>query len=143
MKQRGRKSTSHLSVVPFARAPMEPPTSAAFNAREEQHFRTIVATKPADYFSHENVGLLIALVRAMATLDKLAAALNESSFEEFVDQYGVRELSRLLDMCERQGRLMLMLMTKLRLTPSTRIRAETAATIATHAPTLPRPWSPN
>jgi len=139
MRQPGKKSVAKLTVLRFERAPMEPP--ANLNEREAELFRTFVACKPADHYDAASVGLLVSLVRSIAASDRLSAALNLMPFEDFAEMYGVRELNRLLDLCERQGRLTMMLMTRLRLTPQQTMRAETAATIAAHAPTMPRPWS--
>ena len=140
MKSRGRKSIANLTVLRFERAPIEPPAGAALNEREAEHFRKLIACKPADHYDGATVGLLVSLVRSLAASDRLSAALNELPFDEFAARYGLRELNRLLDLCERQARLTLMLMTRLRMTHQTTMRAETAAAIATHAPTLPRPW---
>jgi hypothetical protein len=90
---------------------------------------------PADWFSRENAGLQYC--RHVVAARRVAQLVRQ---QEASDEFIIEDYDRLLKMQERESRACASLAVKMRLTQSTRLRAETAATAIAREPPGRRPW---
>lgn len=119
MEARGRKSSASLTVVSGgAIQRVEPP--AGLSSQESELFRSIVAAKPADWWTEDNAPLLIEYVRGVAMVNKLAKMI------ELAEDIG--ELKTLLDMRDKESRRITSLATKMRLAQQSTYTDKSAGT---------------
>ena len=123
MAKRGRKSADSLQVVSVGSA-VRPEPPCSLTRQEKQLWKKIVASLPADRFQPGDLPLLVNYCRTAARCDELAGRREKSKEAETLFLRSVSILSTLS--------------TKLRLCPSTRIRAESAQ--LRQSQTTPRPW---
>jgi hypothetical protein len=113
-KQRGRKSSASLSILPIESRtiPIQPPASIE-NTAEGRLFIEIVASLPADHFRKCDIPLLQQFCRATLIAEKAA------DVQQFT----------------QMARLLAVLASKLRICPSARKRIAEAPQVQT-----PKPW---
>jgi hypothetical protein len=131
-----RKSATELAlnaVIPL-RIGKYPETPTDMPTRQQELWRSIVASKPADWFDAATLPILRALVGHIETLEQVetmfAAPMSLSNLE------ALDKLSRLRD---RESKAMAALSTKLRLTIQSRYTPQHAATAARGRGTR-KPW---
>jgi hypothetical protein len=129
-----RKSAAALAIAPLAPRPHpEPPPELM--AQEADIWRTIVRSRPADYFDGACEALLVQYCRHVATANVLAAAINRLHPQDLKD---FKIYARLLVMSARESNAIMALSAKLRLAPQHVRRAEQVV------PKIGRriPWEP-
>jgi hypothetical protein len=127
MRQRGRKSSASLAVLPLPPGKRQPPP-ASLSKEEAVEWTAIINRMPGGWFGRENQALLMAFCRHSVEATRLSgmlAALNDAMDAEvsrgrseiellFDDSMKVRE--QLLRMRERETRAASSLATRMRLT---------------------------
>jgi hypothetical protein len=127
MRQRGRKSSSSLQILPLAPAKRQPPPPS-LSAEEAAEWTAIVNHQPGGWFGRTTHALLAAYCRHTVEADRLSgmlAALNDAMDEEvrrgrpelellFDSSMDLRE--KLLRMRERETRAATALARSMRLT---------------------------
>lgn len=88
--------------------------------QQQAHFAVVVAAKPADFFNPCDLPLLVQLSRHLARADVIENKFRANPFMP-LDEYD--DLSRLAD---RETKQITSLMTRLRLTPQSRYRPDSA-----------------
>lgn len=124
-----RKSAEALSVItllPGQRT--EPP--AKFPADATEVWRSVVASKPHDWFTADSVYLLEAYCHAVVSHRLISIGVAEFDTSKMGSTEGVKLYDQLTRMQERQARVMASLATKLRLTQQSRYTPQAAATAA-------------
>src|SRR5687768_393575 len=116
-----KKSIAALSAVPPHLTRPKPPSELTDEQREL--WRSIVATKPADWFGRDSQPLLVQYCRHQARAAAIAKMI-----EDAVEDGG--NLRTLFNMESVQSRAIAMLGTRLRLTPQSRYTSRSAATAA-------------
>lgn len=128
-----RKSAAALATVidvtkmSRVRAPKDIP--AAHQAR----INTLIASKPAEYFSAADLPLLVLLARHMERADRLDEEVQKLAPED------LEGLKWLAPLAERETKTIVALLRSLRLTVQSRYRADSS--IAHSKPPTPRPWN--
>ena len=131
MIQRGRKSTAKLAVVttlPVTKRPRLPGAPKAFTPAQAAVWKSVVATKPADWFTADSWPLLAQYCRHVVTADMLQRKIDAS---ETLDDMGVdtpvAEYQARLKMRDSESKIINALARSMRLTQQARLKAETAA----------------
>jgi hypothetical protein len=124
--KRGRVSAADLSIVHIDTArTLDPP--ADLKAKEAEIFREVVASCSPRHFCQSDIPMLVSFATATALARHYAGLIGEQA-DAFKNW-------------EAACRMQTSLATKLRLTPQTRYRPTTAATISNdEAVNAPRPW---
>ena len=137
MGQRGRKSTAELSVI-RADASFKPKAPRELSEEAATEWRHIVSRMPSNWFSRENEALLTQYCRHVVAAHRVAQLIAGAEGDE---EFNLDDYDRLLKMQERELRACASLAVKMRLTQSTRMRAEKAAREIAHNPGgRPPPW---
>lgn len=76
MLQRGRKSVASLTVVPTPLPGRRYAPPKTLSDVEAKVWKSVVATKPADWFSEDSHPLLVAYCRSTVMADKIAVELD-------------------------------------------------------------------
>jgi hypothetical protein len=137
MGSRGKKSVGELSVVALSARRPEPP--AELTAAEAVIWGAVVGTKPPDWFAADSFPLLVAYCRAIAVSNGLARAISTFDDEGLSDAQALAQYDKLLQMQERQCRLIASLATRMRLSQQSRFDRKKAGA---SAPPGPPPWEP-
>jgi len=133
-----RKSAASLEVPtphkPWNRIP--PPD----NLTPEQAARWVVitTTKPVDWFSDDNVGLLTELIRAETESARVAAELIQITTDEMRTAPGMARYTALAKVADLWAKQQTNLARALRLTPHSRIAPKVAGHAALRGG--PKPW---
>ncbi len=131
MRKRGRKSASELATKPvlaFTR-PLPPPPPQLTPA-EAEIWKTVVASPAGDMLSPEMAPLLIEYCRATVRSGIIAKQLEAFDPDWLAVDGGLERYDQLLRMADRQAARVASLSVKLRVSPSTRYRADRASVIA-------------
>jgi len=144
MKKRGRPSTQSKTVAPvlrFSRKLPEPPPQLSPRAAET--WRAVVASPAGDLLSVEAFPVLIEYARAVEQSDMLAAQVANFDPAWLSAEGGLERWGALLRLQDQVARRVASLAVKLKLTPSSRLRHDRAATIISNSNSgvLP-PWEP-
>ena len=112
-----RRSAAALEMDALLLGKSPPPVAAPkhFSPETRRYWDEIVASRPHNYFDAPTLPLLEALCLTYATLDDLWRAIHACDRD---NQQGFRLYARLLAMANREGKLALMLCTKLRSLPA-------------------------
>ena len=125
MLQRGKKSsTGVLAIVPGERA--KPPDG--LNTEQRKVWRATVAANAVTWLTEDAYPLLINYCRHVVTASELSAQIGQLKRVDLSDRADVMTYDRLLKMRLAETKSLVMLATALRLTPHSRLKAETAAT---------------
>jgi P27 family predicted phage terminase small subunit len=136
--KRGRRSVGDLlSVVPVTGQRLVPPSHLTTD--QEQEWRAIVNSLPADYFRPGDVPLLAAYCVA-STFYKRAASEMEARGLIMTDDKGREYVNPAHQILTSQASSMAQMAIKLRLCPSARYSEKAAATKAGDAAKPSRPW---
>lgn len=140
MMQRGRKSAASLAVVtPLPGQRAAPPDE--LTKAEADIWRSVVSTKPAEWFQPDSYPLLVAYCRHTVMARLLSEQIGRlPSVEEDPTTFDV--LKELLKMRDRESKAVNMFARSMRLTQQSRLKAETAATAHNRAngTTAKKPW---
>lgn len=135
---RGRQSTAALAVVnPGARRP-EPP--AGLTVAESDMWRSVVQTKPPDWFTQDTHPLLMAYCRASSAAEVIAQQVAAFLPEWMDTPEGLIRYDKLTQIQYRQAMLLSTLATKMRLAQQSRYNEGAAHTAAKHAIGGTKPW---
>jgi hypothetical protein len=127
MAQRGRKSAAALSVVPgIPGGRPEPPEG--LTEEQAEVWRSIVATKPADWFERDTHKLLVSYCKHASIASALDREIDTFDPEWLRDKEGLDRYKSLTDMREKHTRALTALSRSMRLTHQSQYRAESAAT---------------
>lgn len=124
-----RKSADALSVIthlPGQRT--EPPPG--FPADATEVWRSVVASKPHDWFGADSVYLLEAYCHAVVSHRLISIGVAAFDQSKMASPDGINLYDQLTRMQERQARVMAAIATKLRLTQQSRYTPQAAATAA-------------
>lgn len=135
MKQRGRKSTSALSIVPIDSDASRPPPPKGLTQPQAELWRRIVSDTPAGWFK-EGDALLSMFCRHASAADYLSKLINAEPRNEL----DLRRLNRLLAMRARETQMVTHLATKMRLTPQAKMHPRSAGRAFDNNAIGPRPW---
>lgn len=135
MQQRGRKSAEGLTLVRVS--PKERVAAPDyFSAAETDVWREIVASKPADWFSADNLPLLEHYCSTTVESRRVASQLRGL---KVVNEECLYEYERLIALQSKIGGQLASLATKMRLTQQSRYGARAAAT-ASDKTAARKPW---
>lgn len=138
MDGRGRKSAASLAVVtPLPGQRPEPPEG--LSDAESAVWRSVVATKPSDWFTADTFPLLVEYCRASIAAQQTAAALEKYTTvptgpTKFARFLALRKLQ------DTQGRLLATLATKMRLAQQSKYGARGADGAARRGAQGEKPW---
>ena len=126
MKQRGRKSTASLTVLPTVLKPVETDAPEHLSDQEKAEWKKIVDRMPTGFFTAEMFPMLAALCQHIVSQKKISAIIDGMGQMSATDPEAIKQYDRLLAMRERESRAMASFSTKLRLTPQSRYQPNTA-----------------
>jgi hypothetical protein len=125
-----RKSAESMSLATVTNLPSRIDPPEGMPQDEAELWRSIVATKPVDWFQQDSAPLLTEYVRSKVMCDRLAEMLKELNPDT---------MKGLLDMRDKESRRLASLACKLRLTQQSRYTPQAAAT-ADRKSTTSKPW---
>jgi hypothetical protein len=126
-----------MAILPILEPVPIPDPPPGLTAEQAALWKTILCSKPPDWFDQSNLPLLTALVRHITTYERLC---------EQIERYGVEDIeqidtvNKLLAMRDREGKAMASMATKLRLTIQSKYEPERAKNIALRGGRMPQPW---
>lgn len=107
---------------------------------QAEAWRSIVATKPADWFGPDTYPLLVEYIRATEQADLLAKELEEFDPEWLRDEDGLERYEKMNRLVDAKSTSMARLATKMRLSQQSRYDARPAARAAARAGGADKPW---
>ncbi len=123
---RGRKSKASLTVAPVKELRQIPEPPEQLTPKQGGLWRTVMESSAGGFIEVEAYPVLIEYCRAAASGDMVASELDRFDPKWAQDDEGLQRWNKLLQIQDRaQGRVA-SLAVKLRLTPSSRVRPETA-----------------
>lgn len=138
MRQRGRKSTDQLSLVTALPEKLpEPPQN--LTPPQVEVWKLVIGSRGGDMIDPEAFPILVEYCRAVTMADEIAAQLAEFDPKWVKLDEGLRRWDRLTAMQARTQGVIATLGVKLRISPSSRIRADKAGPIAAKGAKR-RPW---
>ena len=140
MRQRGRKSAAALSVVPMPELRRLPDPPGTLSPQQSAIWRSVMSTVAADLIGEEAFPVLVEYCRAVVLADQIAEQLNEFNASWLADDDGLKRWNLLTQMQARVQATIGSLGGKLRINPSSRIRAENAGTISKRGGAKRKPW---
>jgi len=138
MEGPGRKSLESLSVVtslPGQR--LEPPVE--LSESQAGIWRSIVSTKPPDWWRADSAPLLVAYCKAIELYRALAAQLEAFTPQRIKSSKGFTRYEKLCKLTRAQAQLLTTLATKMRLSQQSRYTEKTGSTADRKAGGA-RPW---
>jgi hypothetical protein len=145
MKQRGKKSAAELPIQPAALSSQSLPPPKAMSEAEKRAWRDIVASVGPAWFPRETRVLLQTLCSVQVDLSDVHAAMREFNGGLPQDPKGWKRYKQLAGLRGRLSSQVCSLMTKLRLTVSSRKDPDRAYAEARRRADQPRlkPWNDN
>jgi hypothetical protein len=137
MRQRGRPSAFSLTVVPPD--PDRPPPPPHLNVDEARAWLRFTGALPPTWFGPESWALLASLCSDTVTCEKVTVELARARKGSLRSDSKFKRFSALVRQKVQLSQVIAVASTKLRLTPSTRLRSAKAAALAESA-RLPKPW---
>ena len=132
-----KKSAAALSVVAPEFGRPDPPSD--LRPDEAEVWRTVVATKPADWFSRDTHPLLSAYCRASCSSKAIAKQVDAFDPEWMESHDGLMRYNRLMAMQHRQAMVMANLATKMRISQQSKYGAR-AAEAKARPSSAAKPW---
>lgn len=132
-----KASAASLGVLRPDFARMEPPSD--ISEAEMAVWRSVVATKPAGWFTKDVAPLLKAYCRGAVSADLIAEQVNAFDPTWLATDEGLKRYERLTKMARDQALSLANLATKMRLTQQSRYTPQAAAT-ASKAAASSKPW---
>ena len=136
-----RKSVAALRVVPLVRSE-RPGPPATLTVEQAQTWRSVVDTKPADWFQPDSFPLLEAYCKAIDAHRVISAQLDAFDPEWLKEEDGLKRFEMLTRIQARHSGVLAALATKMRLTQHSRYNAQRANT-ENNAARGVRPWQRN
>lgn len=133
-----RRSTDSLKFVAPAFWRLDPPKE--LTAREAEQWRSIVATKPAEWFTRDMLQILVEYCEATSVSRSIAAEIKSFDPDWLKEAEGLARYDCLTRMKERQGRLLANLATKMRITQQSKYGARGAESHARTSAVAGKPW---
>lgn len=140
MKQRGRKSAAQLSVAAVTDLTQIPPPPEHITEVQGEVWRMVMASDAGTMIHTEAYPVLVEYCRSIEKADMLAKQIEKFDPNWIADDEGLRRYDKLLSMQDRLSRTITSLGVKLRITPSTRYQANTAARKVGTAGSGRKPW---
>lgn len=141
MAKRGRPSAASTTIAP-AQTPVERQArpDACYSLADEgaQVWHATLEALPADWIGAESLPILAAYCRTTVSLRRIGQLIHQA--EHGPGALDLAEYTILLREHARQAQVLKTLGTSLRLTPQSRLRAESAARSVVRNPKGPRPW---
>lgn len=140
MAERGRKSAASLSVVNQDQSltKITPPPSHLTESQAET-WRMVIASRSGDMIDPEAYPVLVEYCRTISAADAVASQIDSFDLSWAADEEGLKRWDKLLGMQARIAGTLATLGGKLRINPSSRVRAENAGTVASKGRKL-KPW---
>lgn len=132
-----KKSAASLAVVAPVFGRPEPPPE--LQPSEAEVWRSVVATKPADWFTRDTHPLLTGYCRAAVAADLIAAQVKVFDPAWLATDDGLGRYNQLMKMAQRQASLLATLATKMRLAQQSKYGARGAET-QSRAGAAVKPW---
>ena len=127
MRQRGRKSSASLTVVPVSIQDRRPPPPAHLNATEKKLWKAIVADSPSGWFTVAQEPLLAGFCCHASAAQFISKLIEKERPTDLLsDRDKLRSYARLLGMRVRETAAMSALATRMRLTQQSQIQPRTA-----------------
>jgi hypothetical protein len=141
MRQRGRKSSASLSVVPPSTEGRRPAPPTYLNATGKKLWKAIVADSPSGWFTVAQEPLLAGFCCHAGTAEFISKLIEKERPDALLgDRDKLRRYCRLLGMRSRETAAMSALATKMRLTQQSQIQPRSAGRAwADHSPG-PKLW---
>lgn len=143
-KKRGRKSAADLNVIQFL--PKKPDPPAELTDDQAAIWRDLVNGESEPFFAARGARALLAMYcEHKATADKLNASIASVPVDQALrTESGMKRITEMLKLRERETRVCLTILTKLRLTNQARWQPKSATVAAESDPTAnddrPPPW---
>ena len=133
-----RRSAASLSVLLPELEPVPIPVAPpSLTAQQATLWRTILVSKPSDWWDQSSLPLLANLVRHLTTYDQICEQLERY---DMGDVEKVDIVNKLLAMRDREGKAVASLSTKMRLTQQSKYEPQRAQHIAMRGGRVPKPW---
>ena len=126
MRQRGRKSSASLTVVPLSTKDRRPSPPAHLNATEKKLWRDIVTSCPSGWFTVAQEALLAGFCCHASAADFISKLIEKERPIDVTDRDKFRRYAKLLTMRGRETAAMSALATRMRLTQQSQIQPRTA-----------------
>jgi phage terminase small subunit len=143
MKQRGRKSAAELSVAASSNVVQLPPPPKHLTDKAGELWRMVMASRSAEMIEPEAYPVLVEYCRGIEQADLIAVELEGFEPAWLKDDDGLKRYDKLLAMQDRLTKVITSCAVKLRLTPSTRFDANTAARVGQKSNAPRKPWQSN
>ena len=138
MAARGRKSSASLAIVTAIPGQRAEPL-VELSSDESEIWRSVVSTKPAEWFGADSFPLLANFCRHTIRQRLLSEQINQFDTTCLTDEDGLKRFDLLLKMSDRESKAVAMVATKLRLTQQSRYTPQAAAT-ANKNTAKRKPW---
>jgi hypothetical protein len=125
MAQRGRKSAASLAVVPLA-TPAPPSPLPGLTEEQAAVWDSIVRSLPYNWFAPSSYDLLGLMCRHVVTARVIWGLIDKVDTASLTTAAAIIHFDRLSRLAEREGKMIAMLGTKLRLTNQSRYDPKTA-----------------
>jgi hypothetical protein len=141
MRQRGRKSSSSLSVVPVSTEGRRPPPPAYLDPPATKLWKAIVADSPSGWFTVAQEPLLAGFCSHASTAEFISKLIDKARPADLlVDRDKLRRYTRLLGMRARETAALAALATKMRLTQQAQIQPRSAGRAWDSSNSGPKLW---
>ena len=136
-----KKPETGLTMARVLDAKPLPPPPAHLTAEQAEIWHSVVRTKPADWFSADNLPLLLSYCKHISQARLLDSAIDVYELRWLDTEEGVNRLDKLVGMrCKVSGKIE-SLATKMRLTQQSKYQPQRAASEARKTPAgAGRPW---
>ncbi|MBK7520113.1 MAG: hypothetical protein IPI75_08205 [Gammaproteobacteria bacterium] len=142
MKQRGRKSVDALITLAQVRAEKRAEPPADLTPHQAALWRSVVSTKPGEWFRPDTYQILAAFCRHCSTAAVIDQEIDRFDPAWLREDGGLEQFRKLAEMRERQTRAIVSLARSMRLTQQARIHPVTAGRTGNLDPERRKPWEP-
>lgn len=140
MKKPGRKSASEQAIKPVELVQKRPAPPASLTADMAATWIRVTACFSPDYFRGDSLPLLEAYVRHIDNAARLDAEIDAMKPEWLKMDDGLARYKTLLDLREKQTRVIASIARSLRITHQSRVHKDTAARKVESTPGAAKPW---
>ncbi len=129
MEQRGRKSAARLAIAPVATLKRIPDPPQHLTLAQADVWRGVMRTVVAEMITEDAHPVLVEFCRAVDLGNQVASQLAAFDPAWLADDDGLKRWDKLTQIQHRNQGVIAALGGKLRINPSSRVRAENAATV--------------